>query len=185
MNNFLTNVSLNIEPLTFDVRNPDDKLYQHYELDLNTINPKMKSFLQGLGIKVSMIEVFFTPPYKTRGIHIDTAHGGDITKLNWVYCDGDNIMNWYEPKLDISRIIQNESVSTSYLSYEPDEVNLVHSETLTSNNVIVQVGSAHNVKNLKDPRWAICFTIHHLHDGSRVTVSQAQEIFKDYIIETH
>jgi hypothetical protein len=130
-----------------------------------------------------MAEVFFTPPFLKRGIHIDTAIGGDITKLNWVYCEGDHQMNWYEPKPDAPRTIAETAVSTNYVSYKESEVNLLHTEKFSNANVIVQVGIPHNVRNLRYPRWALCFTICHLSDRSRITVEQAQSIFKDYIQE--
>jgi hypothetical protein len=182
MNKYLSKLSLNIEPLTIDICDKNDKGYRHSDLGVNSINPAMKTFLESLGVGVLMVEVFYTPPFMNRGIHIDTAQGGDITKLNWVYCEGDHIMNWYEPKPDAPRNIAMTGVSTNYVSYKDSEVNLVHSEKMTTNNIIVQVGSPHNVRNLRYPRWALCFTICYLKDNSRITIAEAQEIFKDYLV---
>jgi hypothetical protein len=182
MNKYLSKLSLNIEPLTIDIRDKNDQKYRHTELGLDTINPDMKAFLESFGVGVLMVEIFYTPPFMSRGIHIDTAQGGDITKLNWIYCEGENIMNWYEPKPDAPRNIAETPVSTNFVSYKDSEVNLVHSEKMTTNNVIVQVGTPHNVRNLRYPRWALCFTICHLKDKSRITIAEAQEIFKDYLV---
>jgi hypothetical protein len=181
MNKFLTNVKLNIEPLIFDIKNSTDRTYKHYKLELDAVNPEMISFLKSLGIGILMVEVFFTPPFLKRGIHIDTAHGGDITKLNWIYCQGENIMNWYKTKEGVQRIVKATPVSTSFVSYEANEVELIHTEKIINSNVIVQVGIPHNVQNLKYPRWATCFTICKLQDRSRITVEEAHLLFKDYI----
>lgn len=181
MNKFSTTVSLPYEPLTIDIRDMSDRVYRHSEVSLDKINPAMKAFLESKGVGVLMAEVFYTPPFLKRGIHIDTATGGDITKLNWIYCQGEHLMNWYEPKLDANHTIAKTTVSTHYVSYQDSEVNLIHTEKFATSNVIVQVGIPHSVHNLRHPRWSLCFTICHLSDKSRITVEQAQSIFKDYI----
>jgi hypothetical protein len=181
MNKYLSKVSLNIEPLTIDICNPDDKQYRHYELGLDTINPKMKSFLESLGVGVIMVEVFYTPPFMERGIHIDTPNGGDITKLNWLYCEGEHRMHWYNQKAEGE--VQQNRVATKLIHFTKDQVELIHTETLTTNNVLVHVGVPHNVRNLRHRRWAICLTICKLNSTNRITVAESQQIFKDYIIE--
>jgi hypothetical protein len=183
MNKFSTKVILPHEPLTIDICDKTDREYRHSEVPLDKIHPDMKALLERLGVGILMAEVFFTPPFLKRGIHIDTAIGGDITKLNWIYCEGDNQMNWYEPKPDAPHTISETAVSTNYVSYRESQVNLLHTEKFSNANVIVQVGIPHNVRNLRYPRWALCFTICHLSDRSRITVEQAQSIFKDYIQE--
>jgi hypothetical protein len=181
MNKYLSKVSLNIEPLTIDICNPDDKQYRHYELGLDTINPEMKSFLESLGVGVIMVEVFYTPPFMERGIHIDTPNGGDITKLNWLYCEGEHRMHWYNQKAEGE--VQQNRVATKLIHFTKDQVELIHTETLTTNNVLVHVGVPHNVRNLRHRRWAICLTICKLNSTNRITVAESQQIFKDYIIE--
>lgn len=58
MNNYLSKLSLNIEPLTIDICDKSDKAYRHSELSIDTINPEMKTFLESLGVGVLMAEVF-------------------------------------------------------------------------------------------------------------------------------
>lgn len=181
MNKYLSKVSLNIEPLTIDICNSDDKQYRHYELGLDTINPEMKSFLESLGVGVMMVEVFYTPPFMERGIHIDTPNGGDITKLNWVYCEGEHRMHWYAQKAEGE--VQKNRVATKLVHFTKDQVELLHTEVLTTNNILVHVGIPHNVRNLRHRRWAICLTICKLNSTNRITVAESQQIFKDYIIE--
>jgi hypothetical protein len=180
MNNYLTKVSLNIDPLILDIRNPEDKQYRHYELSLDTINPEMKSFLESLGVGVLMVEVFYTPPFMERGIHIDTPEGGDITKLNWIYCEGEHRMHWYN-QIEQGEVQQNR-VSTKLVNFTKNQVELIHTESMTTDNVIVHVGIPHNVRNLRHRRWAICFTVCKLNSTTRIPIAEMQQIFKDYII---
>jgi len=182
MNKFLTNVNLNIEPLIIDIKDSDDRIFKHYKLELNAVNPEIKSFLEKLGIGILTVEVFFTPPFMKRGIHIDTAYSGDNTRLNWIYCQGENIMNWYTPKGGVQPMIKDTLVSTKSLSYNANQVELIHIEKIISGTVIVQVGIPHNVQNLRYPRWSVCFSICKLQDKSRITVEEAQLLFKNYII---
>lgn len=181
MNKYLSKVSLNIEPLTIDICNPEDREYRHYELGLDTINPEMKSFLESLGVRVIMVEVFHTPPFMERGIHIDTPNGGDITKLNWLYCEGEHRMHWYAQKAEGE--VQKNRVATKLVHFTKDQVELIHTEVMTTNNILVHVGVPHNVRNLRYRRWSICFTISKLNSTTRIPMAEAQQIFKDYIIQ--
>jgi hypothetical protein len=182
MQDFLTRLSLNIEPITINPCNPEDKIYRHSQLSLDLVTPQMHSFLEKLEVRVGMVEVFFTPRLLARITHIDTDKSGDIVKLNWIYCAGKNVMNWYKPKEKSNPIIEDTPVATKFVSYKNSEVELIHSEILTTNTVLAQVGVPHNITNFMHPRWSICFTIFHLKNDSRITMDEARCIFKDYII---
>ena len=182
MSKYLSRVKIDIEPLTINICDPEDnRVYRHYVLGLDTINPEMITFLASLGVQVQSVEVFYTPRFMERSIHIDTPDGGDITRLNWVYCEGESRMHWYKQLEEGT--LGNSNAEHPLLQFTKKQVELIHSETITNDTVIVHVGIPHNVQNLRYRRWALCFTISKLNRKARFSMEEAREVFKDYLID--
>ena len=182
MNKFVNYVSLNMEPLKFDIRKMTGEKYTHRLLDHSDINPEIENLLDSLGITVGLAEVFFSRPYSEKEIHTDTTKSGDYAKLNWIYSAGDSYMNWYVPTEPGGAEVKQTISSTNYIGYTSDQVVLVHSEKINTASVIVQVGIPHNIKNLTHPRWAVCFVLRNKLDQSRLSVAEAHYLLRDYII---
>jgi hypothetical protein len=152
---------------------------RHIEINLNRINPHLTAVLKLLGVRVSYAECFRLNPYQENNIHTDTERG-DYTKINWIYGGKDSTMSWYTPNSDNSKNLMYTATGTTYENYTIDEVTLMHRQHLSSPS-LVQVGVPHDVQNYSELRHALSFVI--AKGNNRLTMSEAIDIFKDYIID--
>jgi hypothetical protein len=153
----------------------------HVVVDLDEMNPKMKTLLDSLGIKVSWIELFYRKPGYPGSIHVDSI-GGDFTKINWVTGGKNSTMVWF--KIINSAIEKNKisltTANTGYIEYKWNEVTIVHREFMLG-PALVQVGVPHLVINPSDDRYCLSFVLTDLYD-KRLTMTESYKLLKDYII---
>jgi hypothetical protein len=181
MKNIYSNpLNFTIPPLKeeFDITNITQP---HTGIDLDQMNPKMKIFLEGLGIKVSWIELFYRKPGYRGSIHADSI-GGDFTKINWVIGGKNSIMIWFDV---INSDIEKNNISltmanTGYIKYTWNEVTMAHSEFVLG-PTLVQVGVPHLIINPSDDRYCLSFVLTDMY-GKRLTMAESYKLFKDYII---
>lgn len=165
----------------FKLEEINTKLY-HNKFHINdVISSELHKLLWSLDLVADLeIEMFYSHPKKFSIIHIDITHG-DYPKLNYVVGGQSSVMNWYKP------IISKDSIDVSldnrmYISYNPSEVSLVHSESIGLGHFsIVQTGVPHNVTNFEEERH--CFGIVFVNKKTRIrpTMAEAHEIFSNYI----
>lgn len=181
MQNIYSNkLNLDIPPLieSYDITNVTAS---HTSVSTDQIHPKMREWLDSLGINVIWIEIFYRKPGEHGGVHTDDSPG-DFTKINWIYGGKNSRMLWYEvtdPKA-LNRKPKQTSVATNYIEYSFNEVKLVYSENL-SGVYLLQVGVPHIVLNPHEDRYCLCFVLADKNDN-RLTMTESCEILKDYII---
>lgn len=179
-NLYCNKLNLTIPPLveSYDVTSVTSP---HTSVGADQIHPKMREWLDSLGINVIWIEIFYRKPGQHGGVHTDNAPG-DFTKINWIYGGKNSRMMWFEvtdPKALDRKAIQT-SVETNYIAYSMSEVKPVYSEELLG-AYLLQVGVPHIVLNPREDRYCLCFVLADK-TGKRLTMSESYEILKDYVI---
>ena len=143
------------------------------------LHQELVDFLKSLGLTILFFETFGLLANSKEFIHTDHL-SGDYVKLNYIFGGKNSAMNWYSVKPEVNKTPSLTSINTKYLKYEIDEVELLHSQAVGFPS-IVQVGIPHSITNPES--WRICISLI-IHDSNhkRVTMSKAQEIFKNYIV---
>lgn len=168
---FCVDLSLPFYPLQSNVQLEK----RHANLDFVTqVNPELVNWVYSLGLQIQVFETFYCHPNKTGGIHTD-AQGGDITKINWIICNGPSVMNWYTVNDNIVKQPEQNSLNTLYTKYNSNEVTLVHSQEVKFPS-IVQAGVPHDITNGEHDRW--CLSLVLANNGKRIKMSEALSIFK-------
>lgn len=142
------------------------------------IHPEIFKFFDSVGLKIFFVETFF----KFRGdgiIHTD-ALGGDYTKLNWVFGNGNAKMTWYKTKENLDKSALKSASNTSYLVYSPDEVEEIE-RTVIQNPTLVQVGIPHNVIDVTENRLCVSMVFQDKITLKRPTMAESLIRFKDYL----
>jgi hypothetical protein len=153
----------------------------HFQVDRDLLSNEVRQFFNDHEQNIFLCEVFYRLPGGKGRIHIDTGNGGDYSKINWVFGGGESYMHWYTPKDGYQNKEQLISpIATSFVSYEPSEVNLMYSAQLSKPS-IVQVGVPHNVINGDQERFAVCMVFFDRRTRLRPTLTEARDIFKNYI----
>lgn len=190
MNTYCSKVDIPIQPLiNFDVYDPSRRrnLNQHYSnleyVPLNFLNPELANYLSERNLQVSLIDIFYCNPGQSHPIHVDQPHvknfiEGDYVRLNWIYGGLDSEMSWYELKDTVNKVNRNQ---VAHMIYDASNVNKVHSQNILGTQ-IVQVGVPHTVKAGSERRYAICCDISRKDSLSRVTMTEALEIFQDIVM---
>lgn len=179
MNPYCTNLNFNI-PI-FNTGVDLKKFTTAYQMQGSSkdLNHDLLKFLLKLGVKVLFFETFFMLPSNNSTVHVDQT-AGDYVKINYVYYGDNSFMNWYKPKDGIVKLPKITAIGTEFLSYEENEVELLHSQEIGFPS-LVQVGVPHSITNPKDNRLCISLVLHSM-KNKRLTMDEALAIFKDYIV---
>jgi hypothetical protein len=179
-NIYCNKLNLDVPPLveSYDITSVTEP---HTRVDASQIHPRMRQWLDSLGINVIWIEIFYRKPGQHGRVHTDDIVR-DFTKINWIYGGKNSRMMWYEvtdPNA-LNRKADQTSVGTRYIAYSINEVNSVYSEEL-SGAYLLQVGIPHSISNPFEDRYCLCFVLADKTD-KRLTMSESYEILKDYVI---
>jgi len=178
MNPYCNLLALTISPLIegYDITKITEV---HESINLDQINPEIKTLLRNLGITVSWIEIFYRKPKQNSKIHVDNMLS-DFTKINWVYKGIHSRMFWFNVKdRAISKTASTTIVNTKYITYDFSEVNFVHSTSIFG-PALVQVGIPHLISNPVEDRYCLSFTLTDL-EGNRLTMERAQQLLVNHI----
>ena len=183
MQTYIQHLNFNIEPLIEDIKiyEGGDKT-KHLAVSRTKLTSDLITFLKNCNLFPGVIEIFYTPAMGRRYIHIDEYPGGDYIKLNWQTAGEDSLMRWYTINENV--VIKEPSITvinTRYLKFEPDEVKSAFKSKVGYPS-IVQVGVPHDIVNVYEPRYVLSIVPRHIKTGKRVTMSEALEIFKEYVI---
>ena len=140
------------------------------------------SWYESLGLDLWYRELFYTAPHENIFLHSDEINPSSCCKLNWVYDQGNTVMNWYEPNDGISlEWYQNPFVGGSYYSCEEGKYHYAHSDSIQKPS-LVNVTALHDVKNNSDyPRWCVSIAFREVGAEQRLQWDRAVEIFKPYL----
>jgi len=156
--------------LNADYVHPHFDERKHINLDLKRdVNPYWGKLMESHNLILNRVELFYGPenfPY-TMGIHIDSGLG-DKGKINWVYGGEGCEMHWYRIVSLKDKPALKTPVGSSYNLYDPDEVQLIHTNTI-KNPTLVQVGIPHNIVNPGKERW--CYSMVILDPATKTNVS--------------
>ena len=178
MNSFCVPVYLSVRPLNGDVSAYGTQ--GHINVPLSDISPEFTEFLSARGLGLMLAELFYNPPKKISRIHVD-ALGGDYSKINFVYGGEKSLMCWYSANPGVVKdSIDYTSINTKSVDYQPNEVTLLHRQTIHSPS-IVQVGIPHNIINAAKPRWCLSLVPIDMTTKKRITFQQTVELFKDLV----
>ena len=182
MNNYCNNLDFRFNAFdeSFDYRNLSKDI--HSILPENSLNKKFLEFINSLGMYVSFAEVFYRAPSDgIYGIHTDN-YSGDYVKINYIFGGKDSTMRWYKVKPDAPEKQVTESlISTPNVAYDVHEVDLVYESQLGFPSLI-QVGIPHNVYNPIEERWAVSLAFRDLVTKKRISMEDACNRFRDFII---
>lgn len=197
MNKFCVDIDFKI-PLVRDEASLENfKSGHHHVLTKESdkrqfLNPEIVKIFDDLKLKIWLITIFYKLPDQSNveggyNIHIDgdpflekDKQLRDVVKINWISNPGDSVMNWYKPKNQIKKEVSSSVVKTFYVKYNIDEVELEYTKSL-KNTHIVQVGIPHDVMQVNVPRQCVSVALAD-QSGKRLTMGEAVEIFKEYII---
>jgi hypothetical protein len=178
MNIYYNQLSLDIPPLRNVVDIRQIKAL-HYSMPVDNINPDMAEFLLSLGITVKCLDLFYRTPGNKSSIHADNL-SGDFTKINWIYGGKGSKMYWFTLKNPSpNEVTDTTDVDRSHTTYSIGEVTYAESASLEG-IYLLQVGIPHLVVNPYEDRHCLCFVLADL-NGYRLTMTQAQELLRDYI----
>ena len=166
-----------IDPFQFPKTN-------HVKLDKDEVVSKdLKNWFAFLKLEIFLVEVFYTQPFRTGAIHIDSV-GGDYTKLNWQFGGKDSIMNWYSETTPNSRKKTVTSIGSNSISFNENSVSKIHSQSI-QNPSLVQVGVPHNIENFSEDRWVVSVVYKYPINKYiiRPTWKQSLSLFKNYLIQ--
>jgi hypothetical protein len=128
--------------------------------------------------------IFYTPPRRECGFHIDGDGICDRAVMNWIVQGNGSEMHWYKLAPDAEITGQEiTQAGTPYTRYTEDHVVHLHSQPVKWPS-LVQTGTPHKITNYVDePRWCISCDISLKSDPEGgLTMPQAKEIFKQWIV---
>lgn len=185
MNNYCVDLKLPISPLRSDIDINSFSTTPWQLLSLDLINPDVKTLFKSLNLNLRVAALFVLTENSVGSIHVDGVGNADVSKINWAV-GSDHIMNWYQIKDTSSQKVFDTKVSDNtnipsrnYISYAPDEVELVHSHSVGYPSII-QAGIPHNVTNFSGTRRCISIALFDLF-GNALTITQASRVFYQYI----
>jgi len=176
---------LNI-PVTFQPEFPKNTNAAVLPYTKNQINKELINWLLNISVGIKHCEVFYLSPdsQSNHVIHLDGESFDDHVKLNFAYCETEELMNWFIPKENAILISKKTPIDTTYIETNEDQCILVH-QAIIGQPSLVNVGQLHNISDVKSPRYCFSFVLSKLETNKRLTWDDAVEIFKDYIEKEH
>jgi hypothetical protein len=152
--------------------------------DPSEVSDEFRHWLDSLGLVMTYPPlIFYTPPHRECGFHIDGAGITDRAVMNWIVKGNNSFMHWYtlSPEAEITKG-EITQAGTPYTRYTEEDVVHLHSQEVKWPS-IVQTGLPHKITNYGDePRWCLSCDISFKdrpEDG--MTMAQAIETFKKWI----
>jgi hypothetical protein len=173
-------ISLDPQPplLNHDYVHPHYTERVHINLDIKKdINPHWEKLLNGNGLILTRVELFYGPPdlEYTMIIHVDSGPG-DRGKVNWVFGGSGSKMHWYRNINSVPKDVLITSVGSKYNQYDPADVELIHTNTI-ANPSLVQVGVPHNITNPGQERWCYSMVITDSLTNDNATFGRLKKFF--------
>ena len=170
------------DPNYFSKLNVQGKSISQWLIPQEELNKDFIKWYESLGLKLWYQELFYTAPHGKIFLHSDEVNPSDCCKLNWVYDQGNTVMNWYEPNNGVELEWQkNPYVGGSYYSCPEGQYHFVHSDSVQKPS-LVNVTALHEVENNSDhPRWCVSIAFKEIGADSRLQWDRALELFQPYL----
>jgi hypothetical protein len=154
----------------------------HSSLTVDIFENEFIKLVDNMGLKITWVEIFHATPKESRvyAVHTDNT-GGDYVKINWVAGGKGSLMQWYDVNPGIIKEPIKTNINSFYVSYTPDEVKCVHSQSIKFPS-IVQVGIPHNIYNPDEDRFCVSIMLRKKTDNNRLTMNNAVNLFSNFIV---
>ncbi len=187
INNYCVDLSIPVEHPLKDpsILNQTDYKPDIFFADYSDVNEKFTQWLNELGLVMTYPPlIFYTPPRRECGFHIDGNVITDRAVMNWIVKGQGSLMHWYNlaPDAEITDMTVTQA-GTPYTRYNEDQVVHVHTQEVKWPS-LVQTGIPHKITNYGDePRWCIsCDISFKDHPEAGLNMNQSIEIFKKWIV---
>jgi hypothetical protein len=131
----------------------------HWRIDKDLLIADIFVWLDRYNLTTNWAEIFYTAGRSNIFLHVDEISPANICKLNWVYDQGDTVMNWYnlKPGARISKM--NNFVGGTYYGCDWSEVEHAAAHKI-KRPTLVNAGVPHDVRNNSDyPRWCVSLAL--------------------------
>jgi hypothetical protein len=176
---------LNI-PVIFQPEFPVNNNSAIFSYSKSQINKELINWLSDMSVGIKHCEVFYLSPESQSNhiIHLDGELFDDHVKLNFAYCETEELMNWFIPKENAVLISKKTPIDTKYIEADKDQCILVH-RAIIGQPSLINAGQLHSVSDVKSPRYCFSFVLSKIKTNKYLTWDDAVEIFKDYIEREH
>jgi len=136
------------------------------------------TWLESKNLIVSKIEIFYTAPMFTTAWHVDMNPPQDLAKLNFVYCEGINYMQWGIVDENIEDLsYQTNSVGTMFLNCD-NKISTITDQCHIKKSALVNVGKPHRIVNQSNHnRWCVSLLLWKANPRERLTFHESLNIF--------
>jgi hypothetical protein len=187
INNYCIDIKLPVEhPLENPtILNQSDYKPDIFFVDHSDVSEKFTQWLDSQGLVMTYPPlIFYTPPHRECGFHIDGNAITDRAVINWIVGGEGSLMHWYNlaPDAEITEMT-NTQAGTPYTRYTEEQVVHAHTQAVKWPS-IVQTGVPHKVTNYgNEHRWCISCDISKKESPEAgLTMVEASEIFKKWIL---
>ena len=143
-------------------------------------HPELIAFLESLGVSIRHAQRFYTPPYGSLPIHVDSHEAVGQAKLNYIVGGKGSVMNWFELKPGKTMKTMVTNVGSKYLYAEEEDVVKVHSAEIGYPSII-NSGELHSITNGPEPRVCYSFVLKYLDNDRNLNWQDASNMFEAYI----
>lgn len=160
----------------------------HFLIKKEDRDHRVVELIESLGFGVHHSELFYTPAYSTRNIHVDGDIGNppyaSIFKINWIVGGTGSRMVWYET-IDGYSPEKRKTVAGTYACiFDPKKCREIFNLQI-ENCALVQAGIPHTVINERQPRWAVSYVVSLAKNSGTLqspSVSDLEQKFKEFLI---
>jgi len=155
---------------------------QHLILKRLEVSNEVHNWLDTVGLEFVKGSIFFLPPFSVVKPHIDTPEPNNIVRINWVYSNCNNSMEWSELTEGSEYKIDIAKTGRQYVSVDPDKCFKVF-ESKMDKPSLVNVGKLHGSHNGHTESWYFGIMVKEKGKNNLLEWDRALEILKDYITE--
>lgn len=156
-----------------------DRPAAHWKLEIEDLTKEFLDWLDDYDLSVKYAELFYCAAKSNIFLHSDEINIIDCCKINWVYDQGDTWMRWAKLKEGRDIIKQNNTIGGTYYTAAEGDYDYVE-KTNIKRPTLINAYHLHDVVNPTDHgRWCVSI-VPKYKQGSRLTMSEALEIFKSY-----
>ena len=162
--------------------NPAGRQVRHWPWGTSPFNAEAYQWIESMGLKIGMAEIFYTKPGGTLPWH-DDGEQSDNVKFNFIWGSDNHLMYFGEladSKIPLTRI-QNRS-GTYVTQYKENELTNIKSVKVDK-PIIFNGNIPHQVTNFDTTQSRWCLSMLLWHNGKRLKWNDALSIFSEYVLD--
>jgi hypothetical protein len=162
--------------------NPAGRQVRHWSWGQSPFNAEAYKWIESLGLKIGMAEVFYTIPGGTLPWH-DDGELADNVKFNFIWGSTDHLMYFGELADNNIPLTRIKNRSGTYVT-RYNESDLKNIESVKINRPIIFNGNIpHQVTNFNATQSRWCLSMLLWKDGKRLTWNDALSSFSEYVLD--